>query len=100
MDTEHQTQMSEETNLANLSMEYRRHLCNKARKYVSSPLYFLDHNVEEAQQYQFKYDNTNIFKNDVAIPCPTLPQLFLRHNDTKKQIALVLLPSFLYEVNL
>jgi len=87
----------DETHIMELGMEDRRNLCHSARLHVSNKLHFLNHNVPEAQSYEFQYDHGT--ETAVAIPCPTLPQLYLRvHSGNEyevEQIELILQRSFI-----
>ena len=82
-----------ETYLAKLDIENRKHLCNAAQKYTPR-LYFRDHYVAEAQLYEFEYTSGET-ETSVAIPCPTLPQLYVSRGNSDKEVKLVLLQSFI-----
>mgnify|MGYP000890678901 CR=1 FL=1 len=79
--------------MVSLNLEDRRNLCIAAREHTS--FYFLDYNVPPAQPYEFIY--AGIKETNVAISCPTSPQLYLRRGDTETELKIMLHPSIIID---
>lgn len=82
-----------------LSDEDLRNMCVTAHKHDVS-LHFLDHNVAEAQWFEFELVSGEK-EIHFAIPCPTLPRLYLSSGNTENEVKLIRVRSFIenYDFN-